>query len=157
MKIAVLSDSHGCNNMIDYVLDKEKDAKLFLHCGDICVDEFVYPELITVCGNNDYYDYPMQRVLNIGDHRIIMFHSHQFPFYKKEDKMIQRAKEYGCDILLFGHTHIPYLKVKDGITLLNPGSLYHNRDGSKPSYAVMNINGDKVDIQMIYIDESEVY
>lgn len=152
MKIVVMSDSHGCNNMIEYVKLEESDADLFLHCGDICVDEFTYPELVTVCGNNDYYPYPIQRVLNVGEHRIIMFHSHQFSYRKREEQMIERAKEHGCDIVCFGHTHVAYENVKNGIYLLNPGSLYHNRDGRPPSYAILWLKGEDVTIHFKYIE-----
>ena len=31
------------------------------------------------------------------------------------------------DIVMFGHTHKPYFEQKDGITVLNPGSLAYPR------------------------------
>lgn len=147
-----MSDSHGCNREIEYVMNKESDADLFLHCGDICVDEYTYPEILTVCGNNDYYDYPMQRVLNVEGHRIIMFHSHQFSFLKREEKMIQRAKEHDCDIICFGHTHVALDKVEKGIHMINPGSLYHSRDGRPISYAVLNVTRNNIDSKIVFIE-----
>lgn len=147
-----MSDSHGCNHEVSYVLEKEKDADLFLHCGDICVDKYVFPEVIAVSGNNDYYDYPMQRVLNVEGHRLIMFHSHQFSFVRAKEKMIQRAKENDCDIICYGHTHMPMNKVEEGIRIINPGSLYHNRDGSPISYAILNVTKDKVEAKIVFIE-----
>ena len=42
---------------------------------------------------------------------------------------------------MFGHTHKPYFSQKDGLTVLNPGSLsYPRQDGRKPSYMVMEID-----------------
>ena len=39
------------------------------------------------------------------------------------------------DIVMFGHTHKPYFEQKDGITVLNPGSLaYPRQEGRKGSY-----------------------
>lgn len=147
-----MSDSHGCNREIEYVMDKEKDADLFLHCGDICVDEFTYPQMLTVCGNNDFYDYPLQRVLNVEGHRLIMFHSHQFSYIKREEKMIQRAKEHGCDIICYGHTHVAYDAVVQGIHIINPGSLYHSRDGRAISYAIIQIDKDEIHTEIVFIE-----
>lgn len=147
-----MSDSHGCNREIEYVMDKEKDADLFLHCGDICVDEFTYPQMLTVCGNNDFYDYPLQRVLNVEGHRLIMFHSHQFSYIKREEKMIQRAKEHGCDIICYGHTHVAYDAVVQGIHIINPGSLYHSRDGRAISYAIIKIDKDEIHTEIVFIE-----
>ena len=46
-----------------------------------------------------------------------------------------------ADIVMFGHTHKPYFSQKDGLTVLNPGSLsYPRQDGRKPSYMVMEID-----------------
>lgn len=154
MKVVVMSDSHGCNREIDYVLNKEADADLFLHCGDICVDEFTYPQILTVCGNNDYYDYPMQRIIDVEGHRIIMFHSHQFSFLKREERMIQRASENDCDIICFGHTHVALDEVKEGVHIINPGSLYHSRDGRPISYAVLDISKEQVKSNIIFIENT---
>lgn len=153
MKIVVMSDSHGCNSEIDYVLNNEKEADMFLHCGDICVDQFVYPTLITVCGNNDYYDYPMQRIINLGKHRILMLHSHTLSFMNREKKLVEKAKEHGCDIVCFGHTHVALDEIIEGVHLINPGSLYCSRDGRAPSYATIEIEGSEIHTKIIFLEE----
>ncbi len=148
-----MSDSHGCNRELEYVMHKESDADMFLHCGDICVDEFTYPEIITVCGNNDYYNYPMKKIIEVEGHRIIMFHSHQFSFLKRDEKMVQAAIENNCDIVCYGHTHVAVDKIENGIHLINPGSLYHSRDGRPISYAILTITKDKVSSEIVFLDE----
>lgn len=42
----------------------------------------------------------------------------------------------GYDVVMTGHTHIPVLEKKDGITFLNPGSTSIPKNGSAPSYAI---------------------
>lgn len=142
MKIVVVSDSHGLNKPLDMILKKHKDADYFLHCGDICEPPQAYPQFITVRGNNDYYDYPLDIILDLGKHRLMMFHSHGISYYKKEDKMIKKAQQENCDIICYGHTHVAYYEVKDGVHILNPGSLYHARDGRDPSYVIMEIDDE---------------
>ncbi|MDQ0359459.1 metallophosphoesterase family protein [Breznakia pachnodae] len=148
MKIVVVSDSHSLRKPLDMVLDKHADADYFLHAGDICLDPSEYPKFITVCGNNDYYDYPLEITLNLGKHKLIMFHSHLFSYFKREEKMMKKAKEMGCDIIVYGHTHVAYYEVKDGIHILNPGSIYHARDGRPPSYAIMMIDDQTGEISV---------
>lgn len=153
LKIVVMSDSHGCNEELEYVINKEKNTDLWLHCGDICVPSHIYNKVVVVRGNNDLYNYPIERIINVPGHRILMLHSHTLPFMAREEALLQRAEENKCDIVLFGHTHIPYLKKVNGVTLLNPGSLYHNRDGSDISYAVLRVDEAFLDAKIKYIEE----
>ena len=52
-----------------------------------------------------------------------------------------RQGSRGKDIVMFGHTHKPYLDTEDGITILNPGSLsYPRQEGRRSSYMIMTID-----------------
>ena len=52
-----------------------------------------------------------------------------------------RARE--ADIVMYGHTHKPFFEQKDGLTVLNPGSLsFPRQDGRKGSYMLMEIGED---------------
>ncbi len=42
------------------------------------------------------------------------------------------------DILMYGHTHVPVLKKKDGVFFVNPGSIAFPKEGFPPTYAVMD-------------------
>lgn len=155
MKIVVVSDSHGKKGILDEIYQQHQNADMFLHCGDILEDEYHYPEYLTVQGNNDlYYDYPQYRVIEAGEHKIYMAHSHQFPYTRKEEEMVRAAKQYECDIFCFGHTHVSCDKVINGVRFINPGSVYRSRDGKGPSYAIMNIDGANVDVQFIFLKKS---
>lgn len=60
-----------------------------------------------------------------------------------------------ADIVMFGHTHKPHFEQKDGITVLNPGSLaYPRQEGRKGSYMIMEIDEDrKIRFEQKYLDE----
>lgn len=47
------------------------------------------------------------------------------------------------DILLHGHTHVLRAEEKDGIVILNPGSISIPKEGNSPSYAVLSLNSEK--------------
>ncbi len=55
MKIVVVSDSHGRNDILKTIQEKHPNAKLFIHCGDLEDDPMNYPGYIIVRGNNDYF------------------------------------------------------------------------------------------------------
>ena len=42
------------------------------------------------------------------------------------------------DILLHGHTHVLRAEEKDGIVILNPGSVSIPKEGNPPTYAVLD-------------------
>ena len=54
------------------------------------------------------------------------------------------------DVVMFGHTHVPYLEKTDDLILLNPGSISKPRQDNKiPTYTVMEIREDgKIDFRM---------
>ena len=49
--------------------------------------------------------------------------------------MVKRARDYGANIVAYGHAHKKVLKNIDGILVVNPGSTSLPKDDSK-SYAV---------------------
>ena len=53
MKIVVVSDSHGRNDILNAIREKHPDAGLFIHCGDLEADPMFFPGYIVVRGNND--------------------------------------------------------------------------------------------------------
>ena len=74
--------------------------------------------------------------LKIGNKKTIITHGApwqiDFYFYKNtKKKWINEIKKYDKDIFILGHTHYPMkLKLKNNITILNPGSIGQPRNGS---------------------------
>ena len=48
-----------------------------------------------------------------------------------------------CAAALFGHTHVAMMEEKDGLLILNPGSVSRPRNG-KASFAVLETDGEKL-------------
>lgn len=138
-----MSDSHGKNQLIDKIVNDNSDADRFFHCGDIECDEFVYPDIITVSGNNDYYgDFPERIKFKLGTHQVLMLHSHTCYSFDRLKAISKMAKEEECDTVFFGHTHVACDTIVDGVRLINPGSLYYARDMRPISYCVINVDDD---------------
>ncbi len=143
MDILVVSDTHGRNERLMELEWAYPQVERFLHAGDWGGDPTHYRHWLSVKGNNDYYalNLPRDRIVEVEDHRIYMVHGHQVPFYNRTQNFVNLAKANQCDIVVTGHTHRPLIEEKDGILIINPGSLSRNRDGSSPSYAILMLGG----------------
>ncbi len=148
IKIILVSDNHYHDEPLQELQRHYRDADYFFHCGD---SEMPYKSLsgfARVRGNNDYdYDYPETLVLEVGEHRFLLTHGHRQGVYFGYDGLIRLAKINRCDIVCFGHTHRYSEAEKDGILLLNPGSIWCNRDGSAPSYMIITLENEKIKIE----------
>ena len=145
MKIIVMSDSHGHNELVKEVIKREPDADYYLHCGDLCSDERNFPDVLFVEGNCDFNDdLPKYRVVDCGSRRIYMTHSDRM--WDRKNNLIELAKKKKCEIVCYGHTHIPSVELYEGYWLVNPGALSYNRDGSEPGYCQIDISDNDIQI-----------
>ena len=78
-------------------------------------------------GNGDIYEGTRKAALQAGDMNYLL-------------REAIGQEEHGCDILLFGHTHVRYNAYEDGIYILNPGSASAPHDGTKPSFGHIDIS-----------------
>ena len=148
MKIVVVSDSHGRIEVLQQILDENRDAACFIHCGDIELPNDYFTEYMKVRGNNDYYGgLEEERVIRVGDLKVLVTHSHQYVYYSRLEQLSKKADRLGCKLVCFGHTHVYHDSVEEGVHLVNPGSCWHNRDGRNPSYAVVHYNDGKIEVE----------
>lgn len=155
MRIVVLSDSHNDYYALDRVVMARPDAGLFLHLGD-GEQEFddlmsVYPDkkMLFVRGNCDWNsEKKTEELLICADKRIFLTHGHMYGVKRGLDRLEQRARLLSADICCFGHTHTACSTYRDGLHLLNPGSIALPRDGSA-SYAVIDITDAGIAIHIV--------
>ncbi len=160
MKILIASDIHGsayyCRGLLK-ALDREKAQRMLL-LGDILYHgprndlpvEYAPKEVIamlnplkerifSVRGNCEaevdqmVLDFPVLAdycLLPVGQHMIFCTHGH---IYNEENLPPMMPG----DSLLYGHTHIPRAEKSGGWWMLNPGSVSIPKNGTPPSYAVL--------------------
>ena len=147
MKILIVSDTHGSHRDLDKVLEREHDIDMLLHLGDVENDED-YIEAVTKCpvciiaGNNDLFSHlPTEREICVGKYKVFMTHGHGY-YVSMDTKSLRRAAiARGVDVVMFGHTHRPYLDVEGDLKVINPGSLsYPRQEGRRGTYIVMEID-----------------
>lgn len=156
LKIVVLSDSHGFNDILDILREQHNDAYAFVHCGDLEDDPIHYDRWVVVRGNNDYYGkFKEWTRFKAGKHRVYIEHSHMC-YGARTRTLARKAKEKECDIALYGHTHCSRVEEVDGVLTLNPGSSWWPRDGKEPSYALLYIGNDDCLINLRFKSDWEM-
>lgn len=167
MKILVISDTHGRTSHVEHLIKDLKAHGLthIIHCGDCIEDakyiEHLFPELIMhkVAGNCDGYSAGGTILEFIDGVPIMITHGHkQHVKFSYEDMWID-ALAHEAKLAVFGHTHIAHLERKDGMILLNPGSMSLPKDGHLPAFAIIEIKkGEIVDVGLMQmLDNGEIY
>ena len=152
LEILIFSDSHGAVSHMRRVIETHPNATHILFCGDGLRDveamEKAFPTrvFLSVKGNCDSlfssFETPYERLITLGGFRLLMMHGHTHGVKGSYGVAASHAAAQSAEILLFGHTHIPYegwLCVGEKrIHLFNPGSI-GTYEGSAPSYGVLTI------------------
>ena len=154
MKILVVSDSHGkVDNLIRAVELTHPDY--VLHLGDCQRDleklrqTFPMLPMEGVPGNCDYgsCDQP-ERLIELGGVRIFMLHGHTRNVKSSPMSALYAAKEYGAQVLLFGHTHRPMVDNDGALLVLNPGAA---GDPLRPTCGLLTIENGRADVGTLAI------
>ncbi len=152
MKFLVFSDSHEYTNGMDEAIEKHKDITRIIHCGDMASDvyylESVYGRTHSICavrGNNDFSSpEPLSRVAKAEGHKIFITHGHRQHVKSGLYELFNTTKAEDCDVCVFGHTHSQFYECKDGVHILNPGSIGY----FKRQYAVIEVLENSVDVKL---------
>lgn len=132
MRIAVVSDTHAprfWKSMPDEVAAQLEDVDVILHGGDVCVPDVLdelaaFAPVHVVLGNNDgpevaAWGAPETLEIDLDGVRVAMIHD-SGPKQGRTRRMRQRFPR--ADLVVFGHSHIPWDTTDDGQRLFNPGS-----------------------------------
>ena len=148
LRIVVISDTHGNYYALENVIMRNTDADWIIHLGDgeheldnfILCHQKLAPKIIHVAGNCDFDSLSNDVfVLPVMNHKILATHGHLYGVNSSLDRLKALALTNGCDIVLFGHTHVRHQSYENGMYFLNPGSASIPRDGNKPSFGDIDI------------------
>ena len=166
MKLLVMSDVHGSRERALEILRCEMasgsrpDMLLFLGDGlrdieDIAYySEFAMLPVLSVRGNCDFFgasDTPELRELTMGGIRTMMMHGHRYEVKAGLTRAASFAASRDCELLLFGHTHVPCIErfeagqtvggtvLRKPLVLFNPGSV-----GTDGHCGVVTVTGSDI-------------
>ncbi len=132
MRISVLSDTHSprfWKRCPPRVATELEGTDLILHAGDVCLRETLeeleqFAPVHAVRGNNDGDDIgawgaPEALELELDGVRVAMVHD-SGPRSGRGPRLRRLFPD--ADLVVFGHSHIPWDEVHDGQRAFNPGS-----------------------------------
>lgn len=134
MKILIFSDSHLSFDKLVKMAQIE-NPDVILCAGDHSRDalELSYveetPKYYIVRGNCDSFDHSFKDILQFQllEKKFYLTHGHLHGVKMTLEKLKIETKDLEVNIVIFGHTHIPYYEISNGIHYFNPGSA---RDGN---------------------------
>ncbi len=153
--IVVISDTHGNREIFNKLETVLSECDYIFHLGDTSLDATVlkkrYPKKTrTLNGNCDSPPLGENEICEkIENVNVFACHGDRYSVKYTLDNLTYRAKEKGCALALYGHTHIKDETKIDGVLLVNPGTLSRY---SQKSYAYIVINGDKIVSTIVDID-----
>lgn len=136
----ITSDIHGDEiglGLIKKAIER-LEPTLVISAGDQCPDiyEGLYSELLSVRGNCDrFYEYgtipfpPLFRRMRLFDRDVIITHGDRYWY---DDFQMEEGS-----IFISGHTHVPGIRIENGIYLFNPGSPSRPRSSSGPTAGLL--------------------
>lgn len=156
MRILVVSDSHGRTKAVSAAQAAAGKVDACIHLGDCAADAQAFcgsADIYAVRGNCDISGFSQTELLVETEGKMLFLtHGHKYGVKQGVDRLFYRAQEAGAHVVLFGHTHIPFEAVEQGILLLNPGTLMG--DGAKrQTYAVLTINDSGINSRLFTLDK----
>lgn len=147
MRVLIVSDTHGRDENLELALKECGKIDLLVHAGDVHQSED-YIRVIAECpvqmvaGNNDYFSgLPSELEFSIGEYRVLLTHGHAYCVNAGYEHLRREGRARGANIVIFGHTHRPFIEEKDGFYVINPGSLsYPRQEGGDYTYILMNMD-----------------
>jgi putative phosphoesterase len=145
MRFLIFSDTHGLREPMNELYKLYPNDGI-LHLGDYIADAKWMLDrtnghpVYQVKGNCDYGANGLeQQLLELGGVKILMMHGHRFGVKSGYGAALAEGLRQGAQVVLFGHTHIPFMEQRNGVLLMNPGSLHNpNRE-----YGILEIENGK--------------
>jgi putative phosphoesterase len=152
----VLADTHiprRARALPEGLVPYLKKADLVLHAGDLIeaslLDELaLYAPIRAVKGNVDLpeVDLPETLEFDFGGARIAMIHDSG----RKEGRRRRLARRFpDARVVVFGHSHVPFLEDEDGLLLLNPGSPTDRRRQPRHTFALLRAEEGDVRAEIV--------
>ena len=130
MRIGVISDSHGYTGRLSTLLmmmEAEGPIDALIHLGDGYHDlsdlDVPLPPVYQVAGNCDLFRSDTRMTVTLAGIRLLLTHGHYQNVKQGRDQLFAAAQEAKVQAALYGHTHIQKMEWRDGLLLLNPGSV----------------------------------
>lgn len=144
------------------VLAAAGEVDIVVHAGDwidvetLDVLEHRAPRLVGVHGNNDGPELRarLPEVARLRVERLELAVVHETGPAKRREERADAAFP-GVDLLVFGHSHIPWdTRSPGGMRLLNPGSPTDRRRQPQCTMMIAAVDGRDIDVDLVTVDRN---
>ncbi|HIY27945.1 MAG TPA: YfcE family phosphodiesterase [Firmicutes bacterium] len=142
MRILVVSDTHGDEYGLCQTILAQPKAEVVIHLGDgqqdLELQKARFPEkmFLQVRGNCDWgSSLPVMDERVFEGVRVFFTHGHIYRVKYGTYEFESAARDHKANVALYGHTHMPETCYRDGLYMMNPGSLH----GSCGTYGIIDI------------------
>jgi len=142
MTVLILSDSHGHMEPVRQAVERTKPDAI-IHLGDYYRDGQrvgeMYPEIPIHCipGNCDMvYGVEREKVIMLEGHSVFLCHGDHYGVKSSLNDLMEHINTMRAELVLFGHTHQPYIENRGNVMLVNPGSIGAPPKAGAFAYAV---------------------
>ena len=148
MKIGVMSDTHGNIPAIRKAIAVSGPVDMWLHAGDFSQDanrlaEITGLPVVTVAGNCDgETTAKVDEFIEAAGKRIWLTHGHRYQARERAQELVWWSKQFGADIVVYGHSHRPEIREEENVLIFNPGSAAYPRQAKIPTVGLLEIKED---------------
>jgi len=151
MQIGVISDTHGL--LRDEAVDELQGSHLIIHAGDVgklaVLDELrKLAPVVAVRGNMDWGDWTKDlRIWEVVE----AAGTHLYMLHDLAGLDLDPAAA-GMDAVIFGHSHRPEIREKNGVLYFNPGSAGPRRFTMPVTIGRITVRNQKIKAEIIELD-----
>lgn len=157
MRIGIISDSHHDKAGIEKAMMRMGAIDHLIHAGDHLSDAKHIAQkygvsITAVKGNMDMGAGHSEVIVEMEGHRILVTHGHKYHVKRGYQQIYYKALESDVDIVVFGHTHVAMQFEESNIMFINPGSVSHPYGGHAKSFAILEMQEQKYQVEIQYFD-----
>ena len=149
MNLLLFSDNHRDREAVDLILKANPNCDHYISLGDSEMREHELTErnIFGVKGNYPFEPkFPYDLTFFFEGVKVFLTHGHHYSVKLGLSKLLNKAVYNDIEIVCFGHTHRAMIKDINGILFINPGALSQNKIFSEPTYAILDITNQKIQV-----------
>ncbi len=135
--VGILSDNHSDWPL--HIAESLAGVDAIIHAGDIGPYKLVLDMEAITDG-----DMPINETAVVTLDGKKFFVQHIVDPHRLQATLRERLKRIEPDVVVFGHTHMPFCETLGGVLFLNPGSVTQPRGDYRPSMVRLTIDHGKI-------------
>jgi putative phosphoesterase len=161
--VGLISDTHipsKAKAIPPRVFEVFHEVMFILHAGDLTQLDVIndlerLAPVVASSGNMDEPSVkeklPKMNTIDVGKWKIGVVHT--LGAFNNLQKMRKVAKQNNFQVLIFGHTHRPFIRREDNVLFMNPGSPTNPLPPFvvKPTVGLLKISGEKIEPEIVQV------